>query len=126
MNKKIKSFTDLNVWRKAHELVIFIYKIADSFPAKEQYGLTNQICRAAVSITSNIAEGFARHTYQEKIRFYSIALGSVAELQNQLLISKDIKYLEIKKFKIAADKSVEVYKMLNAFITKTKSLRDSK
>ena len=77
-NSKIRNFTDLNTWKKSHELVLFTYKITDLFPKKELFSLTNQMRRAAISVTSNIAEGFSRLSYKEKIRFYSIALDSLA------------------------------------------------
>ena len=79
---KIKSFTDLIVWRKGHQLVIAIYKITNNFPKKETFALTSQMQRCVVSITSNIAEGFSRQGIKEKIQFYYMALGSVTELQN--------------------------------------------
>jgi four helix bundle protein len=69
-NKKIISFTDLIVWQKAHQLVLDIYKITEKFPKKETYSLTDQMRRAAVSVSSNIAEGFGRYTYKDKIHFY--------------------------------------------------------
>jgi len=125
MNDKIKSFTDLVVWEKAHELVLMIYKATEDFPKEEMYGLTSQIRRAAVSITSNIAEGFGRQSYSEKINFYFMARSSNIELQNQLLVSKDVKYLEEKVFKDIANQSIKVHKLLNAFIKKSKSIRDS-
>lgn len=68
-SKKIKSFTDLKVWQLGHELVIKIYKITQKFPINEQFGLTNQLRRAAISFTSNIAEGFSRWSYRDKVKF---------------------------------------------------------
>lgn len=97
-NKKIQSFTDLEVWRKAHKLVLLIYRITKKFPKEELFSLTNQMRRAAISITSNIAEGFARQSFKEKLQFYYIALGSLTELQNQLLVAKDLKYLNQAEF----------------------------
>ena len=94
------------MWREAHKLVLLIYKTTKGFPKKELFGLTSQLRRAAVSITSNIAEGFSRQGYKEKLQFYYMALGSLTESQNQLLIAKQL---------------VSVHKLLNAFITKTKS-----
>ena len=82
---KIKSFTDLNAWKEGHKLVLMIYGITKQFPKEEIFGLTSQIRRCVVSITLNIAEGFSRQSYKEKVRFYSISLGSITELQNQLL-----------------------------------------
>ena len=83
---KIKSFLDLNAWREGHSLVLMIYDITRSFPKEEQFGLTNQLRRASVSLTSNIAEGFFRKCEKEKIQFYYIAHGSLSELENLLLL----------------------------------------
>ncbi|MDD5290643.1 MAG: four helix bundle protein [Patescibacteria group bacterium] len=79
---KIKSFTDLVAWKEAHKLVISIYKITEEFPKNELFGITSQIRRCSVSVSSNIAEGFSRHSDLEKIHFYSITKGSITELQN--------------------------------------------
>jgi len=84
MYGKIKTFKDLETWKQAHKLVLVIYKLTKTFPKEEKYSLTDQIRRAVVSISSNIAEGFARDSKKDKIRFYSIALGSLIEVQNQL------------------------------------------
>lgn len=78
--KKIQSFTDLNAWKEGHLLVILVYKITKSFPKDELFGIVNQMRRCAVSITSNIAEGFSRQTFKEKVQFYCISLGSLTEL----------------------------------------------
>ena len=106
-------------------MVIDIYKITADFPKHEIFGLSSQIQRAAVSVTSNIAEGFGRRTANERVRFYDIARASLAELQNQLLIARDIKYLDQKKFTNLADQTTEVCKMLNGLINKTRSLDSS-
>ncbi len=119
--KKIQSFTDLEVWQEAHKLVILIYEITKKFPKEELFGLTSQMKRAAISITSNIAEGFSRFSYKEKVQFYSIARGSLTELQNQLLTAKDIIYLDSESFKQLSNQSIIVHKLLNAFIKSTKS-----
>src|SRR3989338_5739387 len=93
MQIKIKSFRDLIVWQKAKELGILIYRETESFPRSELYGLTSQMRRAAISISSNIAEGFKRNSNKEKIQFYTTAYGSLAELESQIEISRDLKYL---------------------------------
>jgi len=121
MQGKIKSFTDLVAWQEAHKLVIIIYKITDKFPAKEVYGLTNQMRRAAVSITSNIAEGFSRRGKKEKMQFYYLAKGSSTELQNQLLIAKDVGYLDKNLFNQIAQQTVQVSKLIFGLIRSQRS-----
>jgi four helix bundle protein len=118
---KIASFKDLIVWQKGHLLVLSTYRASRSFPQGEQFGLTSQIRRAVVSITSNIAEGFSRQTIKDKSNFYFIALGSCAEVQSQLLIAKDLGYLEENEYTKIELQTVEIHKMLNALI---KSLKE--
>ncbi len=93
MSKEIRNHKDLEVWKKSMDLVSNIYKITESFPSKELYGLTNQIRRAAVSIPSNIAEGAARNSKKEFIQFLYIALGSLSELETQIIIANRLEYL---------------------------------
>ncbi len=104
--RKIKSFTDLNVWKKGYKLVLFIYRITKDFPREKHYGLIDQLRQAVVSLTSNIAEGFSRISYKEKIQFYYRSLGSLTEVQNQLLIEKDLGYITSKNFKKLTDLTV--------------------
>jgi four helix bundle protein len=118
---KINFFTDLNAWKYGHELVISIYEITKKFPKNEQFGLTNQIRRASVSVTSNIAEGFSRNSFKEKVQFYSMAQGSVTEIQNQLIIAKDIKYININEFDKIFECTVTVHKIINGLIKSSKS-----
>ena len=123
---KIKSFTQLNTWKQAHVLILEIYSITKTFPKEELFGLTNQIRRAVVSITSNIAEGFSRNSYKEKSQFYSMSLGSLTEVQNQLVIAKDLKYIAKEKFQRLAELTIVVNKLLNGLIKKSKTMiRDS-
>jgi len=112
MEGKIKSFTDLIAWQESHKLALMIYKTTEDFPREEIFGLTNQMRRAAVSITSNIAEGFSRKTAKEKIQFYSIAIGSLTELQNQLVIARDIKYLSKDNFEKIAKQTILAHKLI--------------
>ena len=116
MTEKIKNFTDLIAWQEGHKLVLMIYKSTDKFPKKEVYSLTNQMRRAAVSITSNIAEGFSRKGKKEKARFYCIAKGSLTELQNQLIISKDINYMSKEKFHTIAEQTIQASKLISGLI----------
>jgi four helix bundle protein len=96
--KKIEKLTDLVAWQEAHKTVLEIYKITKSFPRSELFGLTNQMRRCSISIVSNIAEGFSRSTFKDKNQFYIMALGSTTEFQSQLLIARDLKYVELKEF----------------------------
>lgn len=120
--RKIKNFTDLNAWKEAHKLVLLIYQITKDFPKEEQFGLINQIRRAVVSITSNIAEGFSRNSYKEKSQFYSMALGSLTEVQNQILIARDLGYISKEMFTEVANNTVSVNKLLNGLIKKSKTM----
>ena len=120
-NKKIRSFTDLKAWRKGHELVVSVYKITDKFPARETYSLTDQMRRAASSITSNIAEGFGRQTYKEKVQFFYQAKGSLTELKNQILIAKDVGYMKKEDFKVLVELANATDQLLQGLIKKTKS-----
>lgn len=119
---KIKSFTDLNAWKQAHLLVLEIYKLTKKFPKEEQFGLVNQLRRAVVSITSNISEGFSRGSYKEKSQFYSMALGSLTEVQNQLIIARDLGYITKAEFISLADQTIMVSKLLNGLIKKSKTI----
>lgn len=121
MADKIQFFTDLNAWKEAHKLVLMIYKITRQFPKEELFGLTNQIRRAAVSITSNIAEGFSRQSYKDKVYFYSIAQGSLTELQNQLFLARDIEYISKEIFNNCFEQSVVAHKLLNGLIKCSKT-----
>lgn len=122
VNGKIKKFTDLNAWKEGHKLVIDVYKITKEFPKEELFGLTNQLRRAVVSFTSNIAEGFSRNSFKEKLQFYSIALGSLTEIQNQLLVARDIGYISLEEFRLLAEQSVKISKITNGLIKKSKSI----
>ena len=90
--EKSKTFSDLIVWQKAHNLVLDIYRITKKFPKEEMYGLTSQLRRAAVSIPANIAEGFASKGYRDKLRFYNIAAGSLNEISYYILLARDLNY----------------------------------
>jgi four helix bundle protein len=119
-NKKIYNFYDLNTWKEAHKLVLMIYKTVKLFPKAENFILTSQILRAVISVSSNISEGFSRRTRKEKIQFYSTALGSLTEVQNQLFISKDIGYIHQGYFDRIYAQTVIVHKLINGLIKSAK------
>ena len=118
--RKITSFKDLNAWKEGHALVLMVYQSTKSFPKEELFGLTSQVRRCAVSITSNIAEGFSRQSYKEKVQFYSIALGSITELQNQLIIANDVGYISTSIFQDLEQQLITAHKILNGLIKKSK------
>jgi len=94
MNEKIRTFRDLKVWQKAIELVKEVYRITQNFPTEEKYGLSSQMRRASVSVPSNIAEGFRRRYNKEYKQFLNISLGSSAELETQVVIAKELGYID--------------------------------
>ena len=120
--EKIRSFTDLHAWQEGHKLVLVIYKITKTFPVDERFSLTNQMQRCVISITSNIAEGFSRRGKKEKTQFLYMALGSVTELQNQLLVARDLKYIDNQTFHEIAEQTITVGKLVNGLIKSAKIL----
>lgn len=99
MTDNVKNFYDLNAWKKAHQSVLEIYKVTKKFPKEELYGITSQLRRAVSSIAANIAEGFSRYHYNDKIRFYHNARSSVSETQNFIFLARDLSFLTEKKIK---------------------------
>ncbi len=89
----VQNYRDLDVWKMAVDLVEKIYFVTEDYPKKEQYRLVDQLCRAVVSVPSNIAEGSKRHTTREYIRFIGIAQGSLAEVETQIIISERLRYV---------------------------------
>jgi four helix bundle protein len=106
----------LIVWQKAHALVLKIYEITKDFPKGEQLGLTSQIRRAAVSVPSNIVEGKARGSNKEYKRFLLMARGSLEEVKYQLLLAKDLNYIDEEKYKEVYGISDEVGRLLGGLI----------
>jgi len=118
--EKSRSYRDLDVWRLSIELVKNIYQVTEKFPQVEIYGLTNQLRRAAISIPSNIAEGQGRNSLKEFRQFLAIALGSLAELETQLIIAKEIGYLasvEMDRLLVSLD---TIRKMIKALANSLK------
>ena len=118
MPNKIRSFTDLNAWKESYRLTLLVYKVTRLFPKEEVFGLVSQMRRCSVSIASNIAEGFSRKTLKEKIQFYSVSLGSITELQNQLLISRGVGFLSKDDFDKIADQCIKVHKLVCGLVRK--------
>ena len=112
METKIKSYRDLQVWQRAVELAVHIYQATGDFPKTEQYGLTNQMRRAAVSVASNIAEGHGR-TEAEFARYLSISLGSLAELETQLEIARRVGYFSEQAFTQLSEEANVLGRQLN-------------
>lgn len=113
---KIVTFTDLNTWKEAHKLLLMIYKATKNFPDSEKFCLVPQLNRAGISITSNIAEGFSRRGKKDKINFYNIALSSLTETQNQIILSKDLKYVNEVDFSLIWSQTVVVQRLLYGLI----------
>jgi len=118
VESKIKTFRDLIVWQKAMKLVTEVYRLTKSFPANEVYGLTAQIRRCAVSIPSNIAEGYGRKATNDYVRFLRIGIGSLYELQTQIEITLNLGYLKQNVFDVLYESSREIERMLSSLIRK--------
>ena len=116
MENKIHNFRDLHAWQEAHKLVLLIYKITKSFPLEERFSLIDQMRRCVISISSNIAEGFSRRGHKEKIQFYFMAKGSLTELENQVLVAKDVGYIKEKIVIEIFEQTETVHKLLNGLI----------
>lgn len=114
----MKDFRQLKVWEKAHLLTMAVYHITGAFPREETYGLVSQMRRAAASIPSNIAEGCGRNGDAELSRFCSLARGSASELEYQLLLARDLKMLEPKRYEQLSQQVVEIKRMLTVLIQK--------
>ncbi|HVY67917.1 MAG TPA: four helix bundle protein [Patescibacteria group bacterium] len=112
----IKDFKEVFVWQKAHQLALAVYKITAAYPKDEVYGLVSQTRRAAVSIPSNIAEGFKRFGVQDDVRFCNIAQGSLEEIRYQILLAKDLGYINAVQYGTIESLSVEVAKLLTLWL----------
>jgi four helix bundle protein len=112
----VQDFRNLLVWQKSHELALEIYRLSRDFPREELYGLTSQIRRSAVSVPSNIAEGCARGSDPDFARFLVIAMGSSSELEYQLILSKDLGYVDTTMHESLERKIMEIKKMLSSLI----------
>ena len=122
----MRNYRDLQVWNKAHDLTLELYRISRAFPREEIYGITNQLRRAAVSIGSNLAEGCGRRTSAELARFVRIAMGSASELDYQLLLCRDLGFINGDDFGHAATRLTEVRKMLTSFLSSVEEQIESR
>ena len=112
----MRSFKELKVWEKGHNLTLDIYRSTRDFPDSERFGLVSQMRRAATSIPTNIAEGCGRKSDRELARFMTIAAGSASELEYQCLLARDLGYLEPDIWEMLNELIIETRKMLYAFI----------
>ncbi|MGC2238917.1 MAG: four helix bundle protein [Pyrinomonadaceae bacterium] len=117
----MRDFRQLRVWEEAHGLTLSIYKITKNFPKEELFALTNQMRRASASIPTNIAEGCGRETSKDYAHFLQIALGSSFELDYQILLAKDLKYIDEKTFLELNDKVDKIKRQLSILIKKVRA-----
>lgn len=117
----MQDFRNLLVWQKAHQLTLSVYKATELFPKEELYGLTSQMRRSASSIPTNLAEGSGRGSDAEFARFAQISMGSASELEYQLLLAYDLKFLKQDSYQQLNSSLNEVQRMLNAFIKKLRT-----
>jgi len=118
-----KSFEDIQVWQRAHAVSVDLYKIANSTALKRDFGLKDQMLRASVSVTSNIAEGHDRGTKNQFIYFLNVSRGSCAELRSQLILAKDLDYIEVSKYETLKSELIEISRMLAGLIKYLKTVK---
>lgn len=109
-------FEKLRVWQKSMDLTTAIYKLTDSFPSQEKFGIISQLRRAAASVGANIAEGSSRFSEKEKIRFYEIAYGSLIEVLNHLILSQKLDFVTTEKYLTIRTEIEELSKSINALV----------
>jgi four helix bundle protein len=117
----MQDFRKVEVWEKAHDVALHVYEITRAFPKEEMYGLTSQIRRASTSIPINIAEGCGRRSDREMAYFLQIAMGSASELEYQLLLARDLKYIALDAYQKVNCNVEEIKKMLATFIVRIRS-----
>lgn len=117
---QIKTFNDILAWQKAHKLVLQVYQLTNCFPSCEKYALANQIRRAVISVASNIVEGFKRKSIKDSLHFYNISEASLEEVKYQLLIAKDLEYINKEEYTNIKDTFNEVGRTLHGWIKSQK------
>lgn len=115
MANSIRSFEGLTVWQESQKLAVEIYGLTKSFPKEELFAMTNQVRRAAASISANIAEGFGRVSTNDKLHFYTMAYGSLLEVKNFLYLSEKLGYIDDRQLKETLDHCTSCQKLINAF-----------
>lgn len=113
----VKTHRDLQIWQKSMDLVTNVYKEVEKFPDYKKFGLTSQIRRSSVSIPANIAEGFGRRSKKEFRRFLNISMGSLFEIQTEIEVSYNLKYLDKETFERLYDDTREIERMMSSFIS---------
>lgn len=121
----IKDFYDLEAWKESHSLALMVYKITQDFPKEEKYGLIDQIRRAASSVGANIAEGFGRYHFADKIRFYYQARGSLNEVQSFIFLAKDLGYFKEWQVKKIWQETKTCEKLINGLIRSVNKQKSS-
>jgi four helix bundle protein len=122
----MRNYRDLQVWTKAHNLTLELYRVSRGFTREELYGITSQLRRAAVSIGANLAEGCGRRSSAELARFVRIAMGSASELDYHLLLCRDLGLMHVDDFTRTANELTEVRKMLTSFLSSVEEQIDLK
>ena len=118
---RVRDFTDLQVWQLARELRQQVYTLCSAFPSDERFALTQQLRRATISVTANIAEGFGRYSYQENIQFSRLARGSAYEVRDHLITATDQKYISADSHQRVQALAVRVIQTLNGYIRSTQA-----
>ncbi len=113
----VRSFTDLRTWQEGHKLTLEVYRFTKNWPKEEQYGLTSQIRRAAVSIPSNIAEGMGRRSSKDLTRFLITARGSLQEVLYQLILARDLEYLSVESYQALSSRYNGLAAGINAHVS---------
>jgi len=119
----INTFQDIVAWKKSHELALLVYKLTSEYPKHEVFALANQMRRCAVSIPSNLAEGYRRNGKNDSLHFYNMAQSSLEELRYQLLLSKDLNYISVEVYNQVSLLAEEVSKLLNGWVKSQRLIR---
>lgn len=118
---RINTFRDLQVWQKAHQLVLKVYRLTKNFPTHEMYGLVSQLRRAIISASSNIVEGFHRKSVNDSLHFYNIADASLEEARYQLMVARDLGYINEMQYNEIETLAIDVSKKLRRWMQSQKN-----